>query len=422
MPRGEQFTEEERGMMLALRSHDMSYPATSRELGRSQSAVYNFLKDPTSYGKRYKPMKCDKVVGAEARQLFRYASTTGLSARACKTDLQLDASLRTIQRRLNENERFEYAKRLHTPCLTQAHKSYRMEYAERHLAANTDWDPIIWSDEKKFNLMSVMVWGAFSLAGRSELAFLSGKQNALAYLNTLQNYLFPFAHEHYGPCKMALRSTKMSPFFDHPVYSPDLNPIENLWGRMAQVVYANGRQFRDVGSLVAAIQSTWDDIPQPLLTSLVKSMPKRCVDVLKAKASTLETECPARVARVVGVSSPVTLSTTVSCVLVGQRGVAVGVEQGCQPSAHLLQPLPTGFGRSWTACPIPVNCSVPRIIDQLTRTQATTTTTTATPEPSSTSVAPATTSKLTITLTPDTTAPASAMCSAMMGCWVNDQT
>ncbi|KAF0714997.1 hypothetical protein AaE_011436 [Aphanomyces astaci] len=102
--------------------------------------------------------------------------------------------------------------------------------------------------------------------------------------------------------------------------------------------------------------------------------------------------------------------------------LTMSTEQGFQPSVHLLQPLPTGFGRSWTACPIPVNCSVPRIIDQLTRSnsvasQATTTTTTATPEPSSTTVAPATTSKLTITLTPDTTAPASAMCSAMKGCW-----
>jgi len=28
-----------------------------------------------------------------------------------------------------------------------------------------------------------------------------------------------------------------------PAYSPDLNPIENVWGIMARRVYANGKQY-----------------------------------------------------------------------------------------------------------------------------------------------------------------------------------
>lgn len=44
----------------------------------------------------------------------------------------------------------------------------------------------------------MFVWGAFSVKGKSELAFLEGKQNAEKYIDTLGDYLFPFAHLYHG--------------------------------------------------------------------------------------------------------------------------------------------------------------------------------------------------------------------------------
>jgi hypothetical protein len=36
---------------------------------------------------------------------------------------------------------------------------------------------------------------------------------------------------------------------DHPPVSPDLNPIENLWGIIVRNVYKDGRQYKAVNEL-----------------------------------------------------------------------------------------------------------------------------------------------------------------------------
>ncbi|CAF2149472.1 unnamed protein product [Rotaria magnacalcarata] len=43
-----------------------------------------------------------------------------------------------------------------------------------------------------------------------------------------------------------------------PSLSPDLNPIENLWGILARMVYAEGKQFRTKEQLKTAILKSWE--------------------------------------------------------------------------------------------------------------------------------------------------------------------
>ena len=70
-----------------------------------------------------------------------------------------------------------------------------------------------------------------------------------------------------------------------PAKSPDLNPIENLWGILARQVYADGRWFKDKEMLWCAVKECWEAISNDMLLNLINSMNKRCVDVLQAKAS-----------------------------------------------------------------------------------------------------------------------------------------
>ena len=66
-----------------------------------------------------------------------------------------------------------------------------------------------------------------------------------------------------------------------PPQSPDLNPIENLWGILARKVYSRGKQFRTKEQLKTTIIKSWEEISIEQLRALVKSMPERIFEVIK---------------------------------------------------------------------------------------------------------------------------------------------
>ncbi|KAG6615753.1 putative retroelement [Phytophthora cinnamomi] len=122
---------------------------------------------------------------------------------------------------------------------------------------------------------SMMVWGAFSAEGKSQLAVLRGRQNSGHDVHTLSEYLLPFAHKHHGTDFLLQQdnasihvSRETKEFMDEmdvkrmewPARSPDCNPIENIWGKMASRVYAHGRQYNSVAELEKAILLAWESI------------------------------------------------------------------------------------------------------------------------------------------------------------------
>ncbi len=66
-----------------------------------------------------------------------------------------------------------------------------------------------------------------------------------------------------------------------PAYSPDLNPIENIWGSLARAVFANGRQFKNKSELKEEVMRQWALISKNELNNLKRSMTDRILSVIK---------------------------------------------------------------------------------------------------------------------------------------------
>lgn len=301
----------------------MTIREISSTVGRSVGAVHKVLNHPQRLQLSRKRGATKKINTRGRRQILRSLFAQHSSAPEVHRSLALDCSVRTVQRAIREVDWTAYKKTKAKPALTARHKQARVNWANHMMLQNDQWwRCVVFSDEKKWSMDgpngmrfqwvdqrrqekvnkrrhvgggSVMVWGGFSWHGKTNLKFLVGRQDAAAYQETLTTHLLPnfdvqhqvFQHDnapiHTARVVKNWLATQNITVMDWPALSPDLNPIENLWGILTKRVYANGRQFDKVDDLRQAIQAAWDGISIELLRKLVLSMPKRCSDVLRAQ-------------------------------------------------------------------------------------------------------------------------------------------
>ncbi len=163
---------------------------------------------------------------------------------------------------------------------------------ERH-RIHVAWSPV-WSFHSQW-------WFGLPchLAGVGPLCFLKSTVNAAIYQEILEHFMLPSADKFYGDADFIFqqdlapahtaKGTK-SWFNDHgvgvldwPANSPDLNPIENLWG----IVKRKMRDTRpnNADELKATVKETWASIPPQQCHKLITSMPRRIEAVIKAKGA-----------------------------------------------------------------------------------------------------------------------------------------
>ncbi len=222
-----------------------------------------------------------------------------------------------------------FRKRATKPLLNQRQRQKHLTWAvEQKNWTVAQWSKVLFSDESKFCIsfrnqgprvwrksgeaqnpcclkssvkfpQSVMIWAAMSSAGVGPLCFLKSTVNAAIYQEILEHFMLPSADKLYGDADFIFqqdlapahtaKGTK-SWFNDHgvgvldwPANSPDLNPIENLWG----IVKRKMRDTRpnNADDLKATVKETWAFIPPQQCHKLITSMPRRIEAVIKAKGA-----------------------------------------------------------------------------------------------------------------------------------------
>lgn len=118
--------------------------------------------------------------------------------------------------------------------------------------------------KRNFGGGSVMVWAAFSSAGKAQLCFVPSKMNSKTYTDMLEDALITFLDEKMDEDSIFqqdnasihvsresrnwLKEHKID-LLGWPACSPDLNPIENLWRWMSRKIYgqkAQGKTYKTV--------------------------------------------------------------------------------------------------------------------------------------------------------------------------------
>jgi len=69
---------------------------------------------------------------------------------------------------------------------------------------------------------------------------------------------------------------------DFPAYSPDLNPIENVWSDLKRRVQS--RNPKNIGQLEELVREEWELTDPALLRNLVVSMRDRCEEIVVSES------------------------------------------------------------------------------------------------------------------------------------------
>ena len=213
------------------------------------------------------------------------------------------------------------------PLLNQRQRQKRLTWAqEKKDWTVAQWSKVLFSDESKCCIsfgnqgprvwrksgeahnpsclkssvkfpQSVMIWGAMSSPGLGPLCFIKLKVNAAVYQEILEHFMLPSTEKVYGDADFQqdlapAHTAKITntwfndngiPVLDWPANSPDLNPIENLWGMFKKKM--RDTRPNDADELKAAIKAPWASIIPQQCHRLIASMPRRIDAVIFAKGA-----------------------------------------------------------------------------------------------------------------------------------------
>lgn len=330
MGRGKDLSVAEEAIIDHLNKQGHKVYQIRKVVHRSRTAINNCIDRLEKGAKIVRPGPNRKTTEREDRAIVRHASNKCTTARKIIETEHLQVSERTVRRRLKECGFISWRKKARKPILKAAEKKRRVVWCKDHRSWRNKWRNVVFSDEKKFNLDgpdgncfyyhdkrkppllhnkrhsgggSVMLWAAIGPRGKTKIKFLDGTVNAEKYQDVLKTHLIPdggriggkgwiFMQDNAsvhraGTTQQFLTDNKIK-VLPWPPRSPDLNPIENVWGTLSQLVYADGKQFETKEELKDAILRCWGEISGETIRNLYNSMPTRVEQVISSQGAIIE--------------------------------------------------------------------------------------------------------------------------------------
>ena len=239
-----------------------------------------------------------------------------------KSDLEkeyhITVSLSTINR-LRNALKFNGVRYRRVPYLTEKHKKQRLEYVLD--CQGEDWEDIIFTDESMFEVENgrgiyykhresppqkrpskqyppkVMVWGGIWLGGRTELHIVEGKVNSEEYCNILYEHfiendqdefkqiLQDGAGVHISAATRSFVENFELEIRQNPPHSPDLNPIEKVWGWMKGEQKKYEPRTRE--ALVKLLRELWNNMDQSILDAYIRHNTTVCQKIIEAHGGSI---------------------------------------------------------------------------------------------------------------------------------------
>lgn len=321
----------EKTRIITLVEDGWSFQQIGDRFGRAKSTVQTFVekwrREQTVQRKRGTGISNKKTSNQEDINLVDYVRENPFETAVTAVQRTgFPASDRTAQRRIVQCSNLKNRAAAPKPFLKATHKEQRIGFALEHLGENEDfWENVIFSDEKTFQSyhngrirvfrppssryhekytqkiknegrFSVNVWAWISARGPGVCWNIGGSLNTNRYLNILENVLLPSAANVFEQnnfifqqdnCPVHTARVVQEWFTENNITclpwcsrSPDLNPIENVWGLMVKKMYSVNFRPQNENELWEKIENTWADLTAEYTRNLVLSMPRRLQDVL----------------------------------------------------------------------------------------------------------------------------------------------